>query len=156
MASRPWSIISLQRLADLRRPWPALVISTPDDQSIQRLPQRSLTVKSSALCQTIGRLAHIERGSDCCSSSKIGSDSGTGSLGPDRAVLGLDLRHLDGRQIVRQPWTAVSLLHCASRSSTCGGRSVRRCCAISPSLQDRQPGRLDDQFVDAAVGRAWR
>ena len=62
------------------RPWPALVISTPDDQSIQRLPQWSATVKPSALCQTIGGWPNIERGSAARSSSKIGSDSGTGSL----------------------------------------------------------------------------
>ena len=51
---------------------------TPDDQSIQRLPHLSDTVKLSALCQTIGGCPAIERGSERCSSLKIGNDAGTG------------------------------------------------------------------------------
>ena len=55
-------------------------MSTPDDQSIQRLPHGSLTMKSSALSHTMGGCPAMERGSDCPSDSKMGSDSGTGSL----------------------------------------------------------------------------
>src|SRR5580704_17320066 len=61
-----------------RRPWPALVMRTPEDQSIQRLPHLSETVKPSALCQTIGGCPDIERGSERRSSLKIGREAGTG------------------------------------------------------------------------------
>src|SRR4051812_15103074 len=54
-------------------------MSTPDDQSIQRLPHLSDTVKPSALCQTTGGWPAIDRGSERRNSSKIGRDAGTGN-----------------------------------------------------------------------------
>ena len=61
------------------RPWPALVMRTPLDQSIQRLPQWSWTVKFSPFFQTMGGSPLMDCGSYLRISSRIGSDSGTGS-----------------------------------------------------------------------------
>src|SRR5579884_802801 len=61
-----------------RRPWPALVMSTPEDQSIQRLPYASKTWKPSAWSQTTGGCPAIASGSQRRSFSRIGTDSGTG------------------------------------------------------------------------------
>ena len=60
------------------RPWPALATSTQLDQSIQRFPHLSATVKSSALCQMTGGWPIMDRGSLAASASKMGRDSGTG------------------------------------------------------------------------------
>ncbi len=62
------------------RPCPALATRTQLDQSIQRLPHLSETVKSSALCQTTGGCPDIDRGSLAARASKRGTDSGTGIL----------------------------------------------------------------------------
>src|ERR1700761_7566633 len=60
-------------------PWPALVTSTPDDQSSQRFPYLSSTKISSARSHTTGGMPRIEIGSKARSFSSVGSESGCGS-----------------------------------------------------------------------------
>src|SRR5262245_25096117 len=59
--------------------WPALATKMVEVKSIQMLPHLSNTWKSFARSQTIGTCPCIERHSWRARSSRIGSDSGTGS-----------------------------------------------------------------------------
>src|SRR6185295_19213701 len=88
-------------------PCPTFVMRTPDDQSIQRLPHWSSTVKFSALCQRIGGWPDIERGSLRRSSSNTGSDSGTG-----RAVRMVRYLVWTGRTLTGfKSYSGIDLLH---------------------------------------------
>src|ERR1041384_5646996 len=60
-------------------PWPALVTSTPLDQSSQRLPYLSKTKMSSARSHTIGGWPRMDCGSNGRSVSRIASESGCGN-----------------------------------------------------------------------------
>ena len=57
---------------------PQLATSTPEEKSIHLLPQRSFTVKFSALSHTTSGWPLMEIGSYFLSSLSIGIDSGTG------------------------------------------------------------------------------
>src|SRR6476659_8506280 len=118
-------------------------MSTPDDQSIQRLPHLSDTVKLSALCQTTGGCPAIDRGSDRLSSSKIGREAGTGS----------GVRIVRKRVLILGTATGVR-----SYSAMCSGRGDVWMIAVHDlhgrtMSRNRQTRRLRHQFVAGTVRR---